>query len=121
MGRVLVMPSRAESLPYVILEAAAAGVPIIATRVGGIPEIFGPQSFRLVPPNDAAALAKALAAALADPEDLMRASESLKARVRDHFTVDAMVDAGVAAYRDAINARNLNARNLARQGNRQCA
>jgi glycosyltransferase involved in cell wall biosynthesis len=126
MGRVLVMPSRAESLPYVILEAAAAGVPIIATRVGGIPEIFGPQSFRLVPPDDAAALAKTLAAALADPEEIMRASESLKARVRDHFTVDAMVDGGVAAYCDAINARNLNAgnlnaRNLARQETRQCA
>ena len=43
MGRMLVMPSRAESLPYVMLEAAAAGLPIIATRVGGIPEIFGPR------------------------------------------------------------------------------
>ena len=42
MGRMMVIPSRAESLPYVILEAAAAGVPIISTRVGGIPEIFRP-------------------------------------------------------------------------------
>ena len=42
MGRMLVIPSRAESLPYVVLEAAAAGVPIIATDVGGVPEIFGP-------------------------------------------------------------------------------
>ena len=44
MGRMMVIPSRAESLPYVVLEAAAAGVPIISTRVGGIPEIFGPES-----------------------------------------------------------------------------
>ena len=44
LGRVLVVPSRAESLPYVVLEAAAAGVPLIATRVGGIPEIFGPAA-----------------------------------------------------------------------------
>ena len=43
MGRMLVIPSRAESLPYVVLEAAAAGVPIIATEVGGVPEIFGPR------------------------------------------------------------------------------
>lgn len=116
MGRVLVMPSRAESLPYVILEAAAAGMPIIATRVGGIPEIFGPQSFRLVPPDDAAALAKALGEAMADPEELLRAAESLKARVRAHFTIDAMVDGGLAAYRDAIHARN-----FAAQESRQCA
>ena len=43
MGHMLVIPSRAESLPYVVLEAVAAGLPIISTRVGGIPEIFGPQ------------------------------------------------------------------------------
>jgi glycosyltransferase involved in cell wall biosynthesis len=111
MGRMLVMPSRAESLPYVVLEAAAACMPIIATRVGGIPEIFGPQSSRLVPPNDAAGLAKALGAALADPALLMRAAETLQARLRAHFTIDAMVDGGLAAYRDA----------LAMQQARQCA
>jgi glycosyltransferase involved in cell wall biosynthesis len=106
MGRILVMPSRAESLPYVILEAAAAGMPIIATRVGGIPEVFGPQSSRLVPPDDAAALADALGGALADPAQLIRAAQALQARVQAHFTVDAMVDGGLAAYREAINARS---------------
>ena len=44
LGRMLVVPSRAESLPYVVLEAGAAGLPIIATNVGGIPEIFGPDA-----------------------------------------------------------------------------
>jgi glycosyltransferase involved in cell wall biosynthesis len=102
MGRILVMPSRAESLPYVVLEAAAAGMPIVATRVGGIPEIFGPQSSRLIPPDDATALANAIGAALADPADLTRAAETLKARVRTHFTIDAMVDGGLAAYREAF-------------------
>jgi glycosyltransferase involved in cell wall biosynthesis len=48
LGRMLVIPSRAESLPYVVLEAAAAGVPIIATAVGGVPEIFGPQADALI-------------------------------------------------------------------------
>ncbi len=56
MGRMLVMPSRAESLPYVALEAAAAGVPIIATDVGGVHEIFGPHSAHLIPPDDLGAL-----------------------------------------------------------------
>lgn len=106
MGRILVMPSRAESLPYVILEAAAACMPIVATRVGGIPEIFGPQSFRLVPPDDATALADALGGILADPTQRMRAAQTLQARVRAHFTVDAMVDGGLAAYREAISARS---------------
>ncbi len=44
MGRILVMPSRAESFPYVVLEACAAGVPLIASAVGGIPEVLGPPA-----------------------------------------------------------------------------
>ncbi|QIG50924.1 glycosyltransferase family 4 protein [Nordella sp. HKS 07] len=50
LGQVLVMPSRAESLPYVILEAVAAGKPLIATDVGGIPEILPAEI--LSPPSD---------------------------------------------------------------------
>ncbi len=56
MGRMLVIPSRAESLPYIVLEAAAAGMPIIATKVGGNPEIFGAQADHLITPDDSAAL-----------------------------------------------------------------
>ena len=48
LARTVVLPSRAESLPYVVLEAAAAGIPLIATRVGGIPEIFEGETERLV-------------------------------------------------------------------------
>ncbi len=43
LARAVVVPSRAESMPYVVLETVAAGLPLIATRVGGIPEIFGPN------------------------------------------------------------------------------
>ena len=57
----MVAPSRAESLPYIVLEAAAAGRSADHHQVGGIPEVFGPQSERLVPPGDAAALARAIA------------------------------------------------------------
>ena len=67
LGRLLVVPSRAESLPYIVLEAAAAGLPIIATNVGGIPEIFGPDADELVPPGDPAALADAIAHGHAGP------------------------------------------------------
>src|ERR1700719_4155594 len=71
MGRMMVIPSRAESLPYVILEAAAAGVPIVSTRVGGIPEIFGPQSDRLIAADDIDALIDAINSALEDPGEMM--------------------------------------------------
>ena len=43
LGRLLVVPSRADSLPYVVIEAGGAGIPMIASEVGGIPEIFGPD------------------------------------------------------------------------------
>lgn len=102
LGRLLVVPSRAESLPYVVLEAAAAGLPIIATHVGGIPEIFGPDAGDLVVPGDPAALARAIAAALQDRGTRHSVSLRLKSRVRASFSVEAMTEAVVAAYRDAL-------------------
>ncbi len=107
LGRMLVIPSRAESLPYVVLEAAAAGLPIIATDVGGVPEIFGPRSARLVPPDDIAALIGAIAAALDDPEGLHSGAQTLMARVRNEFSLSTMVECNLAAYREAIAARQV--------------
>jgi glycosyltransferase involved in cell wall biosynthesis len=107
MGRMLVIPSRAESLPYVVLEAAAAGMPILATKVGGIPEIFGPQAGCLIAPDDAAALARAIGSALDNPAQMRRSAQALKARVLNEFSVSAMVDGGLAAYREAIAMRKL--------------
>jgi glycosyltransferase involved in cell wall biosynthesis len=103
MGRILVVPSRAESLPYIVLEAAAAGIPIVASRVGGIPEIFGAQSDRLIPADSVTALTNAIAAALDDPAELRRIAQAVTARVRDEFSVDAMVDGGLAAYCEALS------------------
>lgn len=107
MGKILTVCSRVESLPYIVLEAAAAGMPIIATRVGGIGEIFGPDASRLIPANDAAALAQAIAAALDDPAQSRGLAHALNVRVHDRFTVDAMVEAGLAAYREALAERKL--------------
>jgi glycosyltransferase involved in cell wall biosynthesis len=107
MGRMMVIPSRAESLPYVILEAAAAGVPIISTRVGGIPEIFGPQSEQLIAPDDIAALIDAINRALDFPAVLKQIARSVQARVRAEFSLPAMVDGGLAAYREALALRKL--------------
>ena len=60
LGRILVAPSRAESLPYIVLEALAAQKPIVTTKVGGVPEIFGPYADRLIASDDPAALACAI-------------------------------------------------------------
>ncbi len=107
LGRMLVIPSRAESLPYVVLEAAAAGLPIIATDVGGVREIFGPRSTQLVPPDDIAALIGAITAALDDPQRLRSGAQALMARVRNEFSVRTMVECNLAAYREAIAARKV--------------
>jgi glycosyltransferase involved in cell wall biosynthesis len=107
MGRMLVMPSRAESLPYVALEAAAAGLPIIATDVGGVHEIFGPHSSHLIPPDDLGALIAEITAALTRPEEIRALAESLRIRVRSEFSLSTMVECNLAAYRDAIAARNV--------------
>src|SRR5262245_9884517 len=105
LGRLLVVPSRAESLPYIILEAAGAGVPVIATRVGGVPEIFGPQATRLVPSNDVSALGRAITTALFDWVATTTAAQALRERVRTTFTLDAMVNGDLDAYRQALAIR----------------
>ena len=104
LGRILVVPSRSESLPYIVLEAAGAGMPVIASKVGGIPEIFGPESGRLVDPDNAAALAQAIEDAVEDPEQLNEFAWKLHDRVRESFSVDAMVDQVLASYRQVLQS-----------------
>jgi glycosyltransferase involved in cell wall biosynthesis len=101
-----VIPSRAESLPYIVLEAAAARIPLISTDVGGIPEIFGPLRDRLIPADDVARLTAAMQLALAASPDMRaRDAAELSAVVHDGFSIDAMVDTVVTAYRDALASR----------------
>jgi len=107
MGRMLVIPSRAESLPYVVLEAIAAGLPVIATRVGGVPEIFGPQTKHLIAPDNIGVLVSAITAAIEAPGEVRRVMQQVKSRVHREFSMTAMVDGGLAAYREAIALRKL--------------
>ena len=107
LGRIFVMPSYAESLPYVVLEAAAAGMPIIATHVGGVPEVFGPQAEHLIVPDDVAALIGAIRTTLDDPTRADRIAQAVRTRVRSEFSVSAMVGGGLAAYHEAIAMRKL--------------
>jgi len=105
LGRLLVVPSRAESLPYIVLEAAAAGMPMIATHVGGIPEIYGPESAALVAPDDPAALTRAIRLALDEPDRMKEAALRLQARVRASFSAEAMTQAVLDAYGEALRQR----------------
>jgi glycosyltransferase involved in cell wall biosynthesis len=108
MGRMLVIPSRAESLPYVVLEAVAAGLPVIATNVGGVPEIFGAGADRqLVPADDIGALMTAITAALDNPEKSHADAQALMARVRYEFSLRTMVECNLAAYREAVATRKV--------------
>jgi glycosyltransferase involved in cell wall biosynthesis len=104
-GRVLVVPSRGDSMPYVVIEAAAAGVPMMAANVGGIPEIFGEHTDALFAPNIVGAMADAIEMALDDPEAAMARAKSLRERIFLHFSQKAMVEGIMAGYRDAFANR----------------
>lgn len=105
-GSLLVVPSRGDSMPYVVIEAAAAGVPMVAANVGGIPEIFGPDhAGALFAPNTVGAMADAIEAALDDMEATAARARSLRERIFLHFSQKAMVEGVLAGYRDAFANR----------------
>jgi glycosyltransferase involved in cell wall biosynthesis len=103
-GRILVMPSRADSLPYVAIEAGGVGIPIVASEVGGIPEILGSDGI-MVPPGHPGLLARAIGAALDDPARAKAGAARLRDRISRLFSQDAMVEGVLAGYRDAIGAK----------------
>ena len=104
-GSLLVVPSRGDSMPYVVIEAAAAGVPMVAANVGGIPEIFGSHTNALFAPNNATAMADAIETALKDPAAWLERAKSLRERIFLHFSQKAMVEGVLAGYRDAFADR----------------
>ncbi|MCB1424201.1 MAG: glycosyltransferase family 4 protein [Zhengella sp.] len=102
LGRIMVLSSRAEALPYTVLETLAAGKIMIASRVGGIPEILGSGSPALTVP-DADKLADVMQAALDDEAGFhaaMPGLDSLKAR----FSAQTMARQVIAVYRDILSS-----------------
>jgi len=96
---VLVLPSRTEGLPLALLEAMAAGIPVVATRVGGMPEaLHEGRCGRLVPPDDPGALRDALRAAL-DPVGSRPLVAAARARVAERYPVERQVRALEALWR----------------------
>jgi glycosyltransferase involved in cell wall biosynthesis len=87
-----VMSSKSEGLPMVLLEAMAAGVPCVATAVGGIPALFGKDRGLLVSPHDPGELAAAMAALVRSPELRARLVVNARENLTKNHTVDSIVD-----------------------------
>ncbi len=105
MADVLVMPSRYEELGTAMLEAMQAGVPIVASDTGGIPDVITHgRNGLLVPPGDAAALASAISRLLADRQLAAELAAAARADVgRYDWTV--LASRVLAIYREALDAR----------------
>jgi glycosyltransferase involved in cell wall biosynthesis len=102
LGRCLVVPSRAESMPYIVLEAAAAGMPLLATNVGGIPEIVNGTDTPLMPPGDVDALERAMQDFLSDAPNAQERARRLKAAVSTRFTVARAAGDVLAFYGERL-------------------
>jgi len=103
---LFVMPSVMEGLCTSILDAFAVGVPVVAARAGGIPELVRDgETGRLVPPRDPEALAEALATTWRDGGARQRFRAAAQAHLLGSFTHDAMVDGTLAVYRALLRER----------------
>ena len=100
LARTVVVPSRAEAMPYIVLEALAAGRPMIASAVGGIPEIFENAPSALVKP-DARSIAGKMVLAAGDP-NAWAATMPAADELRDRFSIATMAREIDAVYRRAM-------------------
>lgn len=98
---VVLAPSRwHEPHPYAVSEAMAAGVPVLASRIGGLPEMVGGQS--VLKPGDPRGWADALGALWGDPELRRERGERALARARERFSADTYYERLMASYREAL-------------------
>ena len=103
-ARCVVIPSRVESFPYIVLETAAARMPLITTHAGGIPEIVDDLGMPLIPPGDVEALAGQLRAFLSNPNPFLERAVMLQKYVSERFTVEHMTNAIVDFYISELGA-----------------
>ncbi len=100
---VFVMSSLWEGLGLVFLEAMACGLPVLSTRVSAIPEVvIEDETGLLVPPADAPALARAMETLSVDPELRSRLGRAGRARVRERFGLERMIEETLAVYRGVV-------------------
>lgn len=101
---VFVMPSLEEGFPIAALDAMASGLPVVASAVGGVPELIEDgKSGWLVPPRDVEALTSRLRVMLANPESGSSIGAAAYARVRDHFNATQMIGSFARLYDELLN------------------
>lgn len=100
------LPSLAEGISNTILEAMACALPVIASAVGGSPELVLPESTgTLVPAQDDEALAQAMARYITEPDLCAKQGTAARARIEAQFSLDAMVDHYDKVYQSLLNKR----------------
>lgn len=100
---LVVHPALMEGLGVSLLQAASAGVPIVASRAGGIPEaVQDGKTGLLVPPGDVDALRDAIGTLLADPQQRHTLGQGARALMARSFSIDAMVEGNLAVYRELM-------------------
>lgn len=101
---LVVLSSRTEGTPMILLEAGAAGVPVVATPVGGVPDALGADGGWLAKSTDPAAIARAIGEALAQPAERVRRADALQRRLSTREREENWVDAYDALYLEALEA-----------------
>jgi len=105
---LFVLPSLWEGLPNAVLEAMAAGLPVVATAAGGTPElVVDGETGLLVPPGDVTALAEAIERLLRDAGLRRKMGEAGRKRVEGHFTIEQTVAQTVALYETLLRQKGL--------------
>jgi glycosyltransferase involved in cell wall biosynthesis len=96
---VMVLPSYSEGLPYALLEAMAAGIPVIATPVGAVPDVVVHRTHgHLVPIRNARAIADSLTALASDREQLFQMSQACRSRVAAEYSIERVAGQFAACY-----------------------
>ncbi|GAB4210758.1 MAG: glycosyltransferase family 4 protein [Synechococcales cyanobacterium] len=104
LGRLLVIPSRAESLPYIVMEALSARMPTVATQVGGIEEIYAPHTELLIPPNQPQRLAMAIAERLETLDQQQVILTELQDWCAQRFRLETMRQQVLGAYAEVLDS-----------------